>query len=58
MSKEKLTHGGIDEAVRRTGLGLNDADIAACLGVAPETLGRWKNHLRAENQRRLCQALK
>lgn len=58
MSKEKLTHEGIDEAVRLTGLGLNDADIAAYLGVAPETLSRWKNHPRTENQRRLCQALK
>lgn len=58
MSKEKLTKGGIAEAVRLTGLGLNDADIAAYLGVAPETLSRWRNHPRTENQRQLCQALK
>lgn len=58
MSKEKLTREGVKEAVKLTKMGLMDKDIAAYLGVAPETFSRWLNHPRTDNQRQLCQALK
>lgn len=37
---------------------MTDKDIAAYLGVAPETYSRWINHPRTDNQRQLCQAMK
>ena len=58
MSKEKLTEEGIREAVKLVQSGLNDADVADYLGVAPETFSRWKNHPKTELQYQLCQALK
>ena len=58
MSKEKLTEEGIREAVKLVQSGLNDANVADYLGVAPETFSRWKNHPKTELQDQLCQALK
>ena len=56
--REKLTKEGIEEALRLCRVGMTDKDIAAYLGVAPETYSRWINHPRTDNQRQLCQAMK
>ena len=56
--REKLTREGIEDAVRLCRAGMTDKDIAAYLGVAPETFSRWINHPKTENQRQLCQAMK
>ena len=58
MSKEKLTKEGIEDAVRLTKMGLMDQDVAAYLGVAPQTYCRWKNRPKSDNQRSLSSALK
>ena len=56
--REKLTKEGIKDALRLCRVGMTDKDIAAYLGVAPETYSRWINHPRTDNQRQLCQAMK
>lgn len=56
--REKLTKDGIEDAIRLCRAGLTDKDIAAYLGVAPETYSRWINHPKTENQHQLCQAMK
>lgn len=56
--REKLTKEGIEDALRLCRVGMTDKDIAAYLGVAPETYSRWINHPRTDNQRQLCQAMK
>ena len=56
--KERLTKDGIADAVRLCRVGMMDKDIAAYLGVAPQTFSRWINHPSTENQRELCEALK
>lgn len=58
MSKEKLDREGVQEAVRLTKMGLNDQDIAAYIGVAPQTYSTWRNHPKTEVQRELAEALK
>lgn len=57
-AKEKLTKQGIEDALRLCRVGATDKDIAAYLGVAPETFSRWVNHPKTDNQRQLSQALK
>ena len=37
---------------------MTDKDIAAYLGVAPQTFSRWVNHPKTDNQRQLCEAMK
>ena len=56
--REKLTKECIEDALRLCRAGMTDKDIAAYLGVAPETYSRWINHPRTDNQRQLCQAMK
>lgn len=58
MSKEKLDREGVQEAVRLTKMGLNDQDIAAYIGVAPQTYSTWRNHPKTEVQQELAEALK
>lgn len=58
MPRPKLTKEDIAEAVRLKRAGVNDKDIAAYIGVAPETLSRWINHPKTDNQYQLGQALK
>lgn len=58
MSKEKLDREGVREAVRLTKMGLNDQDIAAYIGVAPQTYSTWRNHPRTKAQQELSEALK
>lgn len=56
--REKLTKEGIEDAIRLCRAGMTDRDIAAYLGVAPQTFSRWINHPSTENQRELCEAMK
>ena len=58
MSKEKLDRKGVQEAIRLTRMGLNDRDIAAYIGVAPQTYSTWRNHPRTKVQQELAEALK
>ncbi len=58
MSKEKLTAQGIEDAIRLTRMGLNDQDIAAYIGVAPQTYSTWHNHPKTKMQQELSEALK
>ncbi len=58
MSKEKLDREGVQEAVRLTRMGLNDRDIAAYIGVAPQTYSTWRNHPKTKVQQELAEALK
>lgn len=57
-AKEKLTKEGIEDALRLCRVGMTDKDIAAYLGVAPQTFSRWVNHPKTDNQRQLCEAMK
>lgn len=56
--REKLTKEGINDAIKLCRVGMTDKDIAAYLGVAPQTFSRWINHPSTENQRELCEAMK
>lgn len=56
--REKLTKEGIKDAIKLCRVGMTDKDIAAYLGVAPQTFSRWINHPSTENQRELCEAMK
>lgn len=58
MSKEKLDREGVREAIRLTRMGLNDRDIAAYIGVAPQTYSTWRNHPKTKMQQELAEALK
>ncbi|NBJ67581.1 XRE family transcriptional regulator [Enterorhabdus caecimuris] len=53
-----MTKADIAEAIRMKKTGLRQKDIAAYLGIAEETMSRWVNHPKTENQRQLSQALK
>lgn len=56
--KEKLTKDGIKTALRLCRAGLPDCQIAAALGVRPETFSIWRNHPKTENQTQLSKAMK
>ena len=56
--KERLTRGGIEAAVELCRHGILDKDIAAYLGVSPQTYSTWINHPRTKNQLELAEALK
>lgn len=56
--KEKLTKDGIQTALRLCRAGLPDCQIAAALGVRPETFSIWRNHPKTENQIQLSKAMK
>lgn len=56
--KEKLTKDGIKTALRLCRAGLPDCQIAAALGVRPETFSIWRNHPKTENQIQLSKAMK
>lgn len=56
--KEKLTKDGIQTALRLCRAGLPDCQIAAALGVRPETFSIWRNHPKTENQTQLSKAMK
>lgn len=56
--KEKLTKDGIQTALRLCRAGLPDCQIAAALGVRPETFSIWRNHPKTENQAQLSKAMK
>lgn len=58
MPAAKLNKSDIPHCVAMRQRGLNDKDIAAYIGVAPETFSRWINDPKTENQRQLSQALK
>lgn len=58
MAKEKLKKEDIHECAKLKRAGLNDKDIAAYIGVRPETFYRWKGNPKTELQRQLCHALK
>lgn len=58
MAKEKCTAEIITRAVKLKKAGALDKDIAAACGVRPETLCRWINDPKSENQAQLSQALK
>lgn len=57
-AKEKLTKEGIEDAVRLCRVGMTDKDIAAYLGVSPQTYSTWVNHPKTPNQLELSEALK
>lgn len=56
--KERLTRDGIEAAVELCRHGILDKDIAAYLGVSPQTYSTWINHPRTKNQLELAEALK
>ena len=58
MPRPKLTRDDIDKAREMKRAGSLDKDIAAYIGVRPETFSRWINDPKSENQRQLGQALK
>ena len=58
MSLPKCTQEAIETAVSLKKRGALDKDIAAAVGVRPDTFSKWINHPRSENQRQLSQALK
>lgn len=56
--KEKLTRDGIQTALRLCRCGLPDCQVAAALGVTPQTFSTWRNHPRTPNQAELSEAMK
>lgn len=58
MPAAKLQKSDIPKCVALRQRGLNDKDIAAYMGVAPETFSRWINDPKTDNQRQLSQELK
>lgn len=58
MPRPKLTKQYISEAVKMKKAGVNDKDIAAYIGVAPQTFSTWINHPKSSNQRELAEGLK
>lgn len=58
MPRPKCTQESIEIAVRLKKNGALDKDIAARLGVRPDTFSTWINHPKTENQAKLAQALK
>lgn len=57
-AKEKLTKPMIKEATRLKKAGVNHKDIAAYIGVAPQTLSTWIHHPRTKNQKEFAEAMK
>lgn len=57
-AKEKLNKSDIPKCAQLKQSGLNDKDIAAYIGVCPQTFSTWVNHPNSENQRELSEALK
>lgn len=57
-AKPKLKKEDIPECAKLKRAGLNDKDIAAYIGVAPETFCRWMGNPKTELQNQLCQELK
>lgn len=55
---EKLTKEDIPVCVQLKESGVNNKDIAAYIGVRPETFSIWINHPKTENQTQLSNALK
>lgn len=59
MSRRNVcTKETVEKARKLKSNGLLDKDIAAIIGVNPETFSRWINHPKSENQRQLGQAIK
>lgn len=58
MAKEKLKQEYIQECVKLKRAGVNDKDIAAYIGVRPETFCRWLGNPKTELQHQLRQSLK
>lgn len=58
MAKHKLTSEYVKRAIQLKKGGANHKDIAAALGVCPQTFSRWINQPKTENQRELCEGLK
>ena len=58
MAKHKLTSEYVKKAIKLKKGGANHKDIAAALGVCPQTFSRWINQPKTENQRELCEGLK
>ena len=56
--KHKLDKDGVMRAVQLKKGGAANKDIAAALGVCPQTFSRWINQPKTENQRELCEELK
>lgn len=58
MAKHKLTSEYVKRAIQLKKGGANHKDIAAALGVCPQTFSRWINQPKTDNQRELCEGLK
>lgn len=58
MPKPRLTKEDVAKAAEMKRSGCLDKDIAAYIGVRPETFSRWINNPKSENQNQLAQALK
>ena len=56
--RPKLTYEMIDEAVKLKKLGLYEKDIAAAIGVAPQTFSTWQHDPKTPEQRELAEAMK
>ena len=55
--REKCTAEAIERAVELKGRGVNDVDVARCIGVRADTLSKWRNDPKTDNQRRMAEAL-
>lgn len=58
MAKFKLTRPDIKRALKLKNGGALDKDIAAAIGVQPQTFSTWINHPKTELQRELSEELK
>lgn len=56
--RPKLTYEMVDEAVKLKKLGLYEKDIAAAIGVSPQTFSTWQHEPKTEEQRELAEAMK
>lgn len=58
MPRKRLSKEDIAKATEMKKSGCLDKDIAAYMGVRPETFSRWINNPKSDNQNQLAQALK
>lgn len=56
--RPKLTYEMVDEAVKLKKLGLYEKDIAAAIGVSPQTFSTWQHEPKTAEQRELAEAMK
>ena len=58
MTRPKCDKQTIDQAVKYKRNGMNNKDIAACIGISERTFYKWLNEPKSENQIQFGQSLK